>query len=191
MTVTPPLADGHSFSRSLGQALKMDFAVETDGPDRTVLRRRERLRPETITLSSKKERVSGDCCVTLRTPDGRFAVLMSDGMGTGREAGELSRGALRLITNFMRAGASSSAAAGAVLPLLSARFSSRGFVTLDLFELDPFTGVGEILKMGAPLSYLVRRGSVRELGCRTLPAGAELKVPPGESVRLQRATFLS
>ena len=131
--------------------------------------------------------VSGDSFRAFHTGDGRFILLLSDGMGTGDAAGALSRRALELVESFVAAGCSLCESTGAVLPVLAARFPQWGFVTLDLCEIDLFTGQAGFLKYGAAPGLVLREGKCIRLDCRTLPAGLEpLESPvPLQHLRLK------
>jgi|GEM_PF-1087014 len=131
----------------------------------------------TVTLSAAVRRkpgeeACGDAYAFFYTDDGRAVVLLSDGMGTGREAARLSRNAVELIAAFVKSGCSVGEGAGAVVPFLRARWSS-GFATLDLLEIDLFTGAARLIKCGAADSWLVEGGRVQPLTVHSLPPGAD------------------
>ena len=81
---------------------------------------------------------------------------------------------------------------GAVLPVLTARFPRWGFVTLDLLEVNLFTGEALLLKYGAAPSLLFRGRQGQKLVGRCLPAGLEedtaqpqtLTLLPGDRILL-------
>ena len=53
-----------------------------------------------------------------------------------------------------------------------------GFTTVDLLQLDLFTGEGELFKLGAAPTYIKKGGEVQRLTGKSLPAG----LAEGESV---------
>ena len=118
------------------------------------------------------EAACGDAYLFFYTEDGRAILLLSDGMGTGREAARLSRNAIELIAAFVRSGCSVGESARAVVPFLRARWSG-GFATLDLLEIDLFTGAVRLIKCGAADSYLVEGRQIRPLSVVSLPPGAD------------------
>lgn len=126
------------------------------------------------------EEICGDAYAFFHTEDGRAVVLLSDGMGTGKEAARLSRSTVDLIAAFVRSGCTVHESAGAVVPFLQAR-RGNGFATLDLLEIDLFTGGARLIKCGAADSYLAEHGQVRTLSVPSLPPGAD----PGGSTELQ------
>lgn len=119
------------------------------------------------------ETICGDHHLTLHTDDGRCVLLLSDGMGTGKQAGALSRRALELVASFVDSGCGLAESTAAVLPVLAARFEEWGFVTLDLCEISLFTGAATLLKYGAAPGFLIREGRLTRLEARALPAGLE------------------
>ena len=177
---SPEATGDHSaMVRSLAGALGVQLLEPTvvDGAQGAVLRIRqqEALVLNTACAVRKKEgeRVSGDHHLTQHTDDGRGILLLSDGMGTGAQAGELSRRALELVSGFVRSGCGLAESTAAVLPVLAARFEEWGFVTLDLWEINLFTGHATLLKYGAAPGFLVREGRLTQLDARALPAGLE------------------
>lgn len=118
------------------------------------------------------EPVCGDHHMFFRTEDGRAVVLLSDGMGTGEEAYRLSRNAVELLAAFVRSGCGLAESARAVVPFLQAR-GGAGFATLDLLEIDLFTGISHMIKCGAADSYQIEQGQVTPISVASLPPGAD------------------
>ncbi len=185
--------DPAALTRSLENALGRELMPPASVPSArgTLLRIRQK---EGLALawahaarSKGDAAVSGDSFRAFHTGDGRFILLLSDGMGTGNAAGALSRRALELVESFVSAGCSLCESTGAVLPVLAARFPQWGFVTLDLCEIDLFTGQAGFLKYGAAPGLVLREGKCIRLSCRTLPAGLEpLESPvPLQHLRLR------
>jgi len=128
------------------------------------------------------ESVCGDSLLQFRCGDGRALVLLSDGMGSGESARRLSSTALELLAAFVRAGCSLEESCAAVLPALAARGDRQGYATLDLLELDLFSGEAVLLKYGAARSWLLRENRAEPLGCGTLPAGMDPEEGPEKHV---------
>ena len=164
-----------SLEGALGVALLQPAAVESAAGTILRIRQQETLRLQTFSAVRKKagEPVCGDCHLTLHTDDGRGILLLSDGMGTGQQAGDLSRRALELVRSFVQSGCGLAESTAAVLPVLAARFPEWGFVTLDLCEVSLFTGRATLLKYGAAPGFLVREGRLTRMDARALPAGLE------------------
>lgn len=177
------LAECETLRRSLQSALSVTLLppepVESAKGAAVRLRQQEKCALQVCSAVRKKagESVCGDDHRRLHTEDGRAAVLLSDGMGTGQQAGLISRQALDLLCSFVRSGCSLSESVAAVLPVLAARFTEWGFVTLDLFEVNLFSGRCGLLKYGAAPSFLLREGRLTRFDSRALPAGLAAEEP--------------
>lgn len=92
-----------------------------------------------------------------------------------------SDGALRLLEKFLRAGDDAPVRPqdGGRGPGPSGE-AEGGFTTVDLAQIDLFTGRGAVLKLGAAPSYLRRGGQVERLSGSALPAGLVAQ-PEGEA----------
>lgn len=124
------------------------------------------------TVQSKKDEsaANGDVSVCFDCRDDRRCVLISDGMGSGREAALTSGMCALFIEKMMSAGNS----AAVTLKMLNCFLRARGSEcssTVDLFEFDLLTGKGRFIKSGAAPSYVVRGSSVYKISSRTIPVG--------------------
>ena len=135
------------------------------------------------------ETVSGDAGAWFKRPDGKLYVLLCDGMGCGTAAHRESGLAVRLLEQFLRAGVETVKALTILNSALALRGEDEGgFTTVDLLELDLFTGEGRICKFGAAPTYLKQRGAIRRITGTTLPAGISEQGedrPDCASVRLE------
>ncbi len=121
------------------------------------------------------ESKSGDTCVHFKTPDGRLWLIISDGMGSGDDAAEVSRSAVKLLESFLRSGVSVQTALTLICPAFAIKNESRTFTTIDLLCIDLFTGNGEFYKCGAAPSFIMsgdeNGGQLRRVSSNALPAG--------------------
>ena len=194
-----PDTDEDALRRSLEQVLgkRLLPPVHLESRSGHVLRfsQQEAYRLHTATAGACKpgQQQSGDSFRLLHTDDGRSLLLLSDGMGTGPEAGVPSARALDMICGFLEAGCGLCESTRAVLPVLSARFPRWGFVTLDLLEVNLFTGEALAVKYGAAPGLLIRNGKPQALSCTRLPAGLEepdstdpapMRLLPGDRILL-------
>ena len=142
------------------------------------------------------EMVSGDAGGLLRTPEGLLYVMLCDGMGSGPAASRESKLAVRLLEQFLRAGVQADTALRTLNAALALRCEEEGgFTTVDLLELDLFTGAAALYKYGAAPTYLRRGSSVSRITGAALPAGltdgertapdlTRLQLEPGDLVVL-------
>lgn len=118
------------------------------------------------------ETVSGDAGTYFKRADGKLYVLLCDGMGSGLEANRESSMAVRLLEQFLQAGVDARRALTTLSSALALRGEETGgFTTVDLLQVDLFTGDGELYKLGAAPTYIRTGQEVRRLAGRSLPAG--------------------
>ena len=116
--------------------------------------------------------ISGDAGVWFKDSAGKLNFLLCDGMGSGPDAREDSETALRLLEKFLRAGLAPEEALNTVGEALALRGEEEGgFTTVDLLQIDLFSGSGAVYKLGAAPTYLRRDGVVERLTGESLPAG--------------------
>ena len=132
--------------------------------------------------------VSGDAGVWFKDGAGRLNFLLCDGMGSGSAAREDSENALRLLEKFLRAGLVPEEALTTVGEALALRGEEEGgFTTVDLLQIDLFSGKSGVYKLGAAPTYLRRGGGVERLCGESLPAGVaagELSTPDAFALSL-------
>ena len=119
----------------------------------------------------RAEGLCGDSVALFRSADGRSFALLSDGMGSGRNAAELSG----ICTVFLQKMLSAGGDTGVILKMLNdflvAGPAGESSATVDLLELDLYTGEGIFWKSGAAPTFILREGNLLRLSSRTAPAG--------------------
>ena len=167
---------------ALEQLMDCPLQVEDSAPGALHLAQREPLMAVAgvAALGRDGMPVSGDSGAWFKDDAGRLYILLCDGMGSGLAARQDSDGALRLLEKFLRAGMTPRSALKTVGEALALRGESEGgFTTVDLAQIDLFTGRGAVLKLGAAPSYLRRGSQVERLSGSALPAGLVAQ-PEGE-----------
>ena len=120
------------------------------------------------------ETVSGDAGTYFKREDGVLCVLLCDGMGSGVLASRESSLAVRLLEQFLQAGVDTEHALMTLNSALALRGEEEGgFTTVDLLQVDLFTGEGSLYKLGAAPTYVRRGSSVRKVTGTALPAGLQ------------------
>ena len=155
--------------------------VERSGEDGIFLVEQEPYKAVAGVASRKKEgeTVSGDAGTYFKRFDGRVYLLLCDGMGSGEQASRESGLAIRLLEQFLLTGIPADHALRTLSSALALRGEETGgFTTVDLLEIDLFTGEGYLYKMGAAATYVRQGDSIRRLVGDALPAG----LAGGESV---------
>lgn len=132
------------------------------------------------------ETVSGDAGVCFKGEDGRLYVLLCDGMGSGPAASRESSLTVRLLEQFLKAGADAETALRTLNGALALRGEQEGgFSTIDLLELDLFSGAGSLYKYGAAPSFIRKGGLITRCGGNALPAGLAGEDEPPAITRLK------
>ena len=139
------------------------------------------------------QRMCGDSVTWFRGEGSTLYLLLSDGMGSGREARRESQLALRLMEQFLTAGIHPEPALRTLNAALHLRSDDRGsFTTIDLLALDLSKGHAALYKYGAAPTYIKRGGTVRRLTGSSLPAGLQdtAAVPAADRFPLESGSFL-
>lgn len=119
----------------------------------------------------ENETVSGDNYAVLETEKGRLTVMLSDGTGSGEQAGRDSERVLDLMEKLMEAGYGDEAAVEMVNTALFAAGEDQNHPTLDLCNIDLYQGSCELRKVGGAVTFLKRGGEVEPLVVGNLPLG--------------------
>jgi len=166
--------EGERLSRLLGAPVRRVSGQRTGKGERIVLAQAEPLTAVAGVAARQKDgqTVSGDTGAWFKREDGMLFVLLCDGMGTGPEASRESSLAVRLLEQFLQAGVATEAALKTISSALGLRGEETGgFTTIDLLEVDLFTGEAAVYKYGAAPTYLRKGDKVSRLSGASLPAG--------------------
>ena len=131
-----------------------------------------------VSRTSAKDTVSGDATGECRIPGGYVCFALSDGMGRGRQARNESEAAIRLLFRLYNAGVQRELVYENVNRMLLAQNESEMYATLDAVSIDLNTGEAELLKYGAPPSFLLRDGQIRAINGEALPCGILAEAKP-------------
>ncbi len=150
------------------------FNIE-DGVVTVTLEARRRYRTEVAKATSIKETESanGDSIAVFENKEDYFYTLISDGMGSGREAAITSKICAVFIERMLSAGNGQSV----TLEMLNGFIRSRACrgsecsATIDLAEIDLINGKASFVKSGAAPSFVLRSGNLYKLQSKTLPIG--------------------
>jgi stage II sporulation protein E len=123
------------------------------------------------------EKYSGDSYSFGKTAEGGYMCVVSDGMGSGPQAGRESIAAVEMIEKFTNAGLTNITAINTVNRIMSLKFSEdEKFSTLDLCNLDLYSGDVSFMKIGAVASFIKSGNRVEVIKSRSLPIGVLDKV---------------
>ena len=186
-TVSMTLPDGcdaKRVCRIAGEALAIPLAIAeriplTHGRMCLVLRRKPRYDAAFgIAARPKQGEIrSGDTHSVLRIDERRFLVALSDGMGSGENARDVSARTLSLLESFYKAKMPSETVLATVNSLIA--FSAdETFSCLDLAAVDLDTGEADLVKIGSPAAFLLSGDELKILEGASLPIGMLEAVHP-------------
>lgn len=134
-------------------------------------------RPDIAGSTTGREEADGDRCSWFLGTEGKYYVLLCDGMGTGLGAARESKDATTMLRRLLIAGYPAEYALRSLNSLCALR-GQAGAVTIDLAELHLDTGKASLYKWGAAPSYLVGDHVTEKIGTVGPPPG--LSVTDGQ-----------
>ncbi len=129
------------------------------------------------------EKISGDTAMNFENAEGYAYTLVSDGMGNGRVAALTSGISGVYLEKLLSAGCPMKSA----LELLNTFIcggENECFTTIDLMEVDLYTGRASFIKSGAAPSFVLRDGKVFRLHSKTVPIGI-IRALDAEMIRVE------
>lgn len=131
---------------------------------------RVRYEPQVGVCSAGLEGTNGDRCLWFAGTEGRYFVVLCDGMGTGFGAAEEGRAAGDSLRRLLSAGFPVEYALRSLNSLCTLR-QRAGAVTVDLAEIELETGRVNLYKWGAAHSYLITPAGAEKIGTAAPPPG--------------------
>jgi len=121
--------------------------------------------------------ISGDTHSVVRISDKKFLVALSDGMGSGEYAENVSSTALSLIESFYKAGLNSTLILNTVNKLLTIN-TEDSFTALDVSVIDLTDCSADFIKYGSPYGFIVSDNGIRIIEGNSLPLGIVDELKP-------------
>lgn len=128
--------------------------------------------------TKETEKISGDNYSFCEIEQGRMVAILSDGMGSGEKACEESGRVIEMMERLMEAGFRKEAAVQIINGALASGEQEQNMSTLDICELNLYTGACEFMKIGAACTYIKREHLVDRLSARNLPLGVFQQIEP-------------
>lgn len=119
----------------------------------------------------ESEKVSGDNYSFAYTGNGNLIASLSDGMGTGEKACKDSEEVIELLEKLVEAGFSKETAVQIINGVLIASSEQQNMSTLDICDVDLYSGTCEFLKIGSAVTFIKRTTCVETISATTLPLG--------------------
>ena len=150
-------------------------------------RRGQRIRTEYRILcgarSAGKQTANGDRCVAFPGTEGKYYVLLCDGMGTGLGAAQEGDSTAVLLRRMLSVGFPAEHALRSLNAMLLLR-GKAGAVTVDLAQIDLSNGTAVVYKWGAAPSWLLKKSGAEKIGTATPPPGLSVEDARETVVRL-------
>jgi stage II sporulation protein E len=122
--------------------------------------------------SKEGETQTGDNYSFGKTTDGNYITILSDGMGSGPEAGEESKATVDLVEKLMDAGFDEDITVNTVNSIMGMRFAEdEKYATLDLNKVDLYNGDAIFVKIGAAPTFIKRGSDIKSVNSKNLPLG--------------------
>lgn len=113
----------------------------------------------------------GDTVKIISDNKGHSILIISDGMGKGSRAALDGAMGAGLLSRLINAGFGFDSALKVVNSALLVKSNDESLATLDIANIDLFTGKCEIFKAGAPASYIIKNGGITRCELTSMPAG--------------------
>lgn len=128
------------------------------------------------------ENVCGDQYRFFKGKDGSFYGILSDGMGSGRDAAAASGICCAFAEKLSVCGGSPEGIVESINGFLLEQ-PSECSATVDLVRLDPYSGRGIFVKSGAVPTFVLREGNIFKLSSASMPVGVTREIN-AEQIRL-------
>ena len=160
--------------RACGFALATGKYHESQGGVYACFGRRPPLTVKCAALCKTKEgeTVCGDSAIAFSADQSHYVLLLSDGMGSGKDAFAQSRWTVTLLQKLLRAGMNAEGAFGMVHSSLKLAQQDIAFATADLCTIDLQTGRARFIKAGAVSTFILRGEQIMEVCGVSMPLGA-------------------
>lgn len=124
-----------------------------------------------MSREAESESVCGDTARCFFDGRGSFFCVLSDGMGTGQSAALDSVMTCGLMSRLLKAGFSADTALKSVNAALLVKNTEESLATLDIFQLDLYTGCARFMKAGGTYSIVKKDMKTVVIEKSSLPLG--------------------
>lgn len=122
-------------------------------------------------MTKEGGRISGDNYSFIYPDSGTVVMTLADGMGTGEEACEESESVVELLEQFIEAGFRKESAIKLINSILVLKSEEQAFTTVDMSVINLYTGLCDMIKIGASASFIKKDAWVDVITSSTLPVG--------------------
>lgn len=128
---------------------------------------------KTEIISEKKvgENVSGDTYLQMELQDLRKLTVISDGVGSGKDAAQSSTAVINILERLLSGGFNEEKAIEIVNSIIKLKGDDELYATLDASIINEKDGECFFIKLGAAPTYLIENGKVITITSTTIPVG--------------------
>ena len=130
---------------------------------------------------------SGDNALYFSCGNGKTAIILSDGMGSGEKAHFQSSITTQLAKNLLTAGFNKETCVRLINNILMMNADRDTFATIDLCMINLYTGSMEFVKTGSANSYIKNAEGYETVYASSLPAGLVQAIEPDYDMRYMKA----
>ncbi len=121
--------------------------------------------------AKKGENICGDCVTAFKSPQSEYNLILTDGMGSGKQAFCKSNDTINIIKKLLKSGISPKQSIKIANSSISLIKDEIGFSTVDLCCISLDTATAQFIKCGAYLSYIVRGNQLITINSGGYPPG--------------------
>lgn len=130
---------------------------------------------------------SGDSVLYFPCGNGKIAIILSDGMGTGEKANFQSNITTQLAKKLLTSGFDKETSVRLINNILMMNADRDTFATIDLCIVNLYKGTMEFIKNGAANSYIKTNTNSETIYASSLPAGLISAVEPDIDMRYMKS----
>ena len=127
-------------------------------------------------VTKESETVSGDNYIMREFGEGTYIAAIADGMGSGVEACRDSENLLTFVEKHIESGLSVRSCVRVCDELLYVQYDGERSVSLDMVEINQYTGECTLYKNGGAPSFLIRKNKMKEIAADRLSLGINPRV---------------
>jgi len=124
-----------------------------------------------VAQKAKSGALCGDAFAMTHLASGSHLVAVADGMGSGPRASLEAKAAIELLREFLNTGFDEDTVFSIINRALLLRSGTETFAALDACIINPVDRYYRFLKVGAPASYIYRKGDFIKIQSPSMPLG--------------------
>ena len=125
---------------------------------------------EILSKPNYMNKISGDS-YTFGEGTNIYYSAISDGMGAGKKANNESNMAINLLEKFIEAKFDKELALRTINSILMLKSNEEMFTTFDISLIDLYSGKLQLIKTGAPATFIKKKDRVEIINSQSLPVG--------------------